>query len=365
MINDIINQIASQAMHKIKQKIIDLNVKELTNFVSLNEIGAVIYPAIKPLINDPQIRADIATSPRHSYDFITKYLKERWPEGEQAILQSPEFTFLYIINFLKERWPQGEQVILQDPRFTMEYIYDFLKQPWPEGEPTILKNASYTLGYITKILQKPWPEGEKALIQAEVLRGRTRPALIYDYITQIKKERWPEGEKVILQDSPNTLRYLQYLHEQGQRWPEGEQTILKDPYSTYLYITTILKERWPEGEQTILQSPEWAYKYVANFLKKPWPEAEPIIATDIQYSTLYDFYLKRQQRSTFKDPYSEKRGPIKYYQFHQNSWSAYRNSYDGAPDAHPIDRLIGKGATKQEAAQDLIDQEHELFFHLE
>lgn len=365
MIDDITNRIASQAMHKIKQKIIDLNVKELTHFLNLNEIGAVIYPALKPIINDPQIQADITTSPRFSYEFITKYLNKRWPEGEQAILRDPEWTYHYIMNFLRLRWPEGEQVILQSPRFTMEYIDDFLKQPWPEAEPTILQNASYTLRYIITILKKPWPEGEKALIQAPVIRGRTRPGLIYDYITEIKKERWPEGEQIIAQESHTTLRYIQYLHEQGQKWPEGEQTILKDPYSTYLYITTILKERWPEGEQVILQSPEWAYKYVANFLKQPWPEAEPIIATDIQYSALYDFYLKRQSRTTFKDPYSEKRGPIKYYQFHQNSWSAHRDSYDGAPDANPIDRLIGRGATKQEAAQDLIDQEHELFIDLD
>lgn len=354
------NNIASQAMYEITVKLRDLNLQELTHYLNQNEIGAVIYPAIKPLINDPQIRADISTSPRHSYDFITKYLKVRWPEGEQAILQDPELTCMYIINFLKERWPEGERVILQSPRITMEYIYDFLKRPWPEAEQTILNNASRTLGYITRILRKPWPEGEKALIQAEVLRGRTRPAIIYDYITQIKKERWPEGEQIIAQESHTTLRYLQYLHEQGQQWPEGEQTILKDPYSTYLYITTILKERWPEGEQVIQQSPEWAYKYAASFLKKPWPEAESTIATDIQYSELYNLFLRRQTQTTFTDPYSEKRGPISYYPLNQNHWIASRqNSYDGAPDANPIDRLTGEGTTKQEAAQDLINQEYE------
>ena len=69
-----------------------------------------------------------------------------------------------------------------------------------------------------------------------------------------------------------------------------------------------------------------------------------------------------------KDPFLKQRGPIKTefvnppIPHRGDDWSAHRpDSYDGTPDSHPTDRLIGCGETEQEAIADLIEQESEYF----
>lgn len=68
-----------------------------------------------------------------------------------------------------------------------------------------------------------------------------------------------------------------------------------------------------------------------------------------------------------KDPYIKQRGPVRV-QFlnppipdRSHDYCATRNSYDGTPDSHPIDRLIGYGETEDEAKASLFEQEAEYF----
>lgn len=68
------------------------------------------------------------------------------------------------------------------------------------------------------------------------------------------------------------------------------------------------------------------------------------------------------------DPFFKQRGQIKTefvnppIGYRGDDWTAHRpDSYDGTPDSHRTDRLIGHGETEQQAIDDLILQESEYF----
>lgn len=69
-----------------------------------------------------------------------------------------------------------------------------------------------------------------------------------------------------------------------------------------------------------------------------------------------------------RDPFFKQRGPISVQVdrpllgIGPSWWTAIRpDSYDGTPDSHPTNRLLGSGVTEEEAVRDLIEQESEYF----
>jgi hypothetical protein len=76
--------------------------------------------------------AQVARNPDYAYEYATKVLKGRFPEGEAAIATDPDLTYNYIVNILDGPFPAAEDTIAKDSTRAYFYAKDILKDPDPK-----------------------------------------------------------------------------------------------------------------------------------------------------------------------------------------------------------------------------------------
>lgn len=106
------------------------------------------HPVLKSLFSKYEQKIIEKNDSDHTYNYVKEVLKERWPEGESAIMAKPNNSYEYAVNIIKGRWPEAEEVIMTAPYIAFRYASKILKRRWPEAEEVIKKShvawRSYT-----------------------------------------------------------------------------------------------------------------------------------------------------------------------------------------------------------------------------
>ncbi len=84
---------------------------------------------------------DLRNEPIRAYR-LAKYINDRVPELESAIMRDPELAYRYAENIIQGAWPEGEPAIMTEPEFSYLYAAYVLGERWPEAEP-IIKSDNY------------------------------------------------------------------------------------------------------------------------------------------------------------------------------------------------------------------------------
>ena len=278
------------------------------------------YQFAKDIIKGPFPEGEhvIAKVPEVAIYYAHAFVKGRWPECEQAMLEqaNPKTIWYYIEYVMKEPWPEAEEILattMEKPHwaghegsFAYHYAYQILKQRWPEGENRIRKSVDSTIAYAKNVIKGRWPEAESFLLSVG-------PWSVFDYIKALMPRYelgdWPEAEEVILTSPLVTAHFsLRIINNwwfyncwecvcstpisNDTNWwccercstvlkfeRSHEEVIITDAVAAASYAKR-LGRRWPEAEPIILTDPKAASKYACHVLRGEWPEFE---ATFDQY----------------------------------------------------------------------------------
>jgi hypothetical protein len=273
-----------------------------------------------------------------------KAVKERWPEGERALLGSGliHTIFEYAADVIRGEWPEAEGILLKHPGYAFEYAQVAIRRRWPEAESladydgeevsyhmlgslisygerfrrgerwpeaerVLIHNPAYALRFARLVLRQRWPEVENVDFGDNV--NSKLVAEIYDYSYNfLRNIGWPNGEKVLRRDPLYATRYILNVlnrgyspEDRGRHWLEGEKamlqyfsennmftrdTQLQIPF--FLYIKSFYEGvGLPEAEPIFLKSPIFAGRYAVEVLGRRWPEGEKVIKNNVSMARQY------------------------------------------------------------------------------
>jgi hypothetical protein len=234
---------------------------------------------------------------------LTKFIKiqmdgitGRMKVLEDAILKVSDSGL--IVPYCKaagERWPEGEQLLL-NAGFThliFEYARDVVGRStrggdrWFEGERILIKHPAYAFQYAQYVLKDRWPEAEEHLANyddSEMTYGSLNSIVLYAEMYR-RGEEWPEAERILINYPEYALRYARLARR--SRWPEAEKLDFKGLWASgridrsttaldklcteiYEYAYKFLRNiGWPNGEKMLSgYSPINAMKYIFNVLNR-------------------------------------------------------------------------------------------------
>ena len=259
---------------------------------------------------------------------LTKFIKShmdgvtgRMKVLEDAILKVSDSGL--IVPYCKaagERWPEGEQLLL-NAGFThliFEYARDVVgrstrgRDRWPEGERILIKHPAYAFQYAQYVLKDRWPEAEEQIANyyndSEMTYGSLNSLVLYAEMYR-RGEEWLEAERILINYPEYALRYARLARR--SRWPEAEQLDFKGIWNSgerlrrldnlhklcteiYDYAYKFLRQiGWPNGEKMLSSySPINAMKYIFNVLNRGygpedrgrhWLEGEEAMITYLKY----------------------------------------------------------------------------------
>lgn len=275
-----------------------------------------------------------------------KAVKERWPEGERALLGSGliHTIFEYAADVIGGEWPEAEGILLKHPGYAFEYAQVALRRRWPEaesladydGEEVSYHMLGSMISYGERFRRgERWPEAERILIHY--------PAYALRFARLVLKQRWPEIEDIDFGDNANSVLIAEiydysYSFLRNIGWPNGEKVLRRDPFYATKYIFNVLNRgygpdgrgrHWLDGEKAMLQyfsennmfswlnnkqlqipfflyvknfyegvglpeaepmflkSPIFACRYAVEVLGRRWPEGEKVIMKDISMARQY------------------------------------------------------------------------------
>jgi len=177
--------------------------------------------------------------PKSAYEYARKILKDKFPEGEEAMAKSPIYSYQYAKNILKDKFPLGEKAISRSSKYSYDYTVNVLHGRFPLGEKAIMKDNVYFINYIRDVIKGRWLDAETVIAKD--------PVNATYYAEKILKHRWPEAEPYIARAPGPAVHYARYVIK--NRWPEAEPYIAKNDYWGYEYTTQVVKDRWLEYER--------------------------------------------------------------------------------------------------------------------
>jgi hypothetical protein len=107
-------------------------------------------------------------------------LKIKWGKGIDHIKDDPKASFDYASS-IKDRFPEGEEAIGKDAMLSFKYAKDIIKGRFLEGEPAMAKNPNVAFTYATLVIKEPFKEGEHAIFTD-------------DYYADTYKKKFYEGK---------------------------------------------------------------------------------------------------------------------------------------------------------------------------
>lgn len=132
-------------------------IKDIFTYYEIKISDKVLKVAKKKFVDKP--------NPYFAYLFAKDFLKARWHEAENIILQKPSIIYCYIKYIIKSRWIEGEKFLCKDSIYSYWYAKNILKDRFENAEPYIKKDPAAAFFYSRDILKKRWKEAEKYIEQ--------------------------------------------------------------------------------------------------------------------------------------------------------------------------------------------------------
>lgn len=276
-------------------------------FTLLTEAKKKVSKPIRPPTNKE------LTDPKKAYTYAETILKDRFPEGEEAIAKDPNYSMYYAYNVLKgKRFPLGEKTILEHPdKYQIaNYAKNILKERWPEGEKEVVKNPIAAYHYARDVIEGEWPEAEPYIMKDA--------AAASNYASALLKRRWIEAEDIIKQNPRAWNNYIENLKKAGyvdEDNEEQDEDVINDPVyydattdstdeiDACLGYASYHKKRWPELEKVLLDNYllDQAIFYTMEILKKRWPELEEILYDPNNNDPHFNFpHLRKEYEDALK-----------------------------------------------------------------
>ena len=194
------------------------------------------------------------SSPRNIEWFATAILRDRWPEGEAALVKSGnvEQMYSYYIalcgdpswgdsgGYREGVWPEAESAFARIPKYLLAFS-DAMSARFKAGEPTLANQSdSYML---KRYMENHGPLDQPLRDEVEKRFFLTDPKEADFYAEAVLRGPWV-----------------------GPNKEAAEDAIATDSYCSYTYVTNCLRARFEKGEP-VLQADDMRWGWYQDFLK--------------------------------------------------------------------------------------------------